>query len=338
VKAEEEVEMVQQQEKQTELTVPLKRQKQVRIAGMDLGISLDARQADRVRNSKPYQYLIRPALNRLGRSNGNGHALAPDHYRAGLVAQKPQLPVQAPATPEARAIIERISGYEWYHTIQLPHGVATPGYVDHRAQLPYYHLPEDMTGMRVLDVATFDGFWAFEFERRGADVVAIDVASTADTDIPRNWTDEFQKAGLNHEKGEGFRIASEILGSKVRKEVCSVYDVSPDRLGMFDMVFCSDLLIHLRDPLRAMESIFTVTQNFAVFADVYHPELDAFKGNALVEFTHAGKTDMWWRPSVTAYELWLHLARFSRLEEKSRFKLQSNFEHEIPKVVFHAYR
>lgn len=332
--------MIQQQEKDTRLTEPLKRQKRLHIGALDLGITLDARQADRVRKSTPYRYLIRPALDRFGASSrhGNGDGRGGSDYRAGLVAQKLWAPPSQPATPEARAIIEKISGYEWYHTIQLPHGVATPGYVDHRAQLPYYHLPEDMTGMRVLDVATFDGFWAFEFERRGADVVAVDVGSVRDTDIPRNWLDEFDRAGLDHKKGEGFRIASEILGSRVKKETCSVYDISPDRLGMFDMVFCSDLLIHLRDPLRAMESIWTVTKDFAVFADVYHPELDAFKGNALVEFTHNGKTDMWWRPSVTCYEIWLHLARFSRLEEKSRFKLQSNFEHEIPKVVFHAYR
>ena len=35
-------------------------------------------------------------------------------------------------------------------------------YVDH------YGLPERMDGMRALDVGTWDGFWAFEMERRGA--------------------------------------------------------------------------------------------------------------------------------------------------------------------------
>jgi tRNA (mo5U34)-methyltransferase len=255
-----------------------------------------------------------------------------------MPAEKPKAPMNAPNTPEATAIVEKISGYDWYHTIDLPHGVATPGYVDHRAQLDYYHLPQDMTGWRVLDVATFDGFWAFEFERRGAEVVGIDLDNTLDVDIARNWRDVAEKNMPSIKKGEGFRIASELLGSKVKREVCSVYDVSPERLGMFDMAFCSDLLIHLRDPLGAMESIWTVTKNFAIFADVYHPELDAYKDNALVEFCNAGQSDVWWRPSTTCYRLWLHLARFARVEEKARFVLESNFRSEIPKVVFHAYR
>jgi tRNA (mo5U34)-methyltransferase len=315
------------------LTVPPKRETRIKLGPIELGIAMGIEEAERVRKSLPYQYLLRPALNGLRRvvRSSNGHRLgAPATRRA------PQ--TSGPPSPEARAVLDKISDVEWYHTIDLPHGVATPGYVDHRQQLPYYSLPEDMTGMRVLDVATFDGFWAFEFERRGAEVVAIDVGSVREADIPTNWIDEFEKAGLDAPKGKGFQIAHELLGSKVQKEVCSVYDVSPKRLGKFDMAFCSDLLIHLRDPARAMESIWTVTENFAIFADVYHPQLDAFKDNALVEFTQAGQSDMWWRPSVTCYKLWLHLARFSRVEEISRFVLESNYRSEIPKVVFHAYR
>jgi tRNA (mo5U34)-methyltransferase len=320
-----------------EMTRRVKRQHQVQLGPVNVGVALGPGQAEMLRNSLPYKYVIKPALDRINGRNGHARNGAPS-YRAGFPAEKPHAPVNEPASPEAQAIIDKISGYDWYHTIRLPHGVVTPGYVDHREQLPYYNLPNDMAGMRVLDVATFDGFWAFEFERRGAEVVAIDIASTSDLDIPRNWRDVFDEKGVKLAKGEGFRIASEILQSKVRKEVCSVYDVNPDRFGMFDMVFCSDLLIHLRDPLHAMESIWTVVRDRAIFADVYHPDLEAFKDSALVEFCQAGQTDVWWRPSTTCYKLWLHLARFSRVEEQSRFVLESNFRSEIPKVVFHAFR
>jgi tRNA (mo5U34)-methyltransferase len=321
------------------LTVPLQRGKRLRVGPLEIGVSMDAEHAERLRNSVAYRRLIRPALSRFRRApkNANGHK------NTGVTASNGAVPTGAP-TPEAREIIERIAELDWYHSIDLPHGVTTPGFVDHRQQLPLYGLPEDMTGMRVLDVATFDGFWAFEFERRGADVVAIDIESLRDTDIPRNWTDEFEASKANRQKplefgfAKGFELAKDIIGSKVQKEFCSVYDVSPERLGMFDMVFCSDLLIHLRDPLHAMEAIWTVTKDFAVFGDVYHPDLDTFGQNALVEFTYAGKSDVWWRPSVACYELWLKLARFERVDEISRFVLESNFQSEIPKVVFHAYR
>jgi tRNA (mo5U34)-methyltransferase len=315
----------------------LKSEKRIQLGSVELGIAIDAPQAERIRTSALYRYLIRPALNWIGKGgNGRSNGIVPNN--TSDVSSPGATNGRSPISPEAREIIDLIADHVWYQSIELPHGVLTPGHVDHRGQLAQYHLPEDMTGMRVLDVATFDGFWAFEFERRGAEVVAIDVASTIDTDIPTNWRDEYEKAGLDKKKGEGFRIASELLGSKVEKQICSVYDLSPERLGQFDMTFCSDLLVHLRDPLRAIEAIWTVTKDMAIFADVYDPSLDSFKRAILAEFTHEGNNETWWQPSAGCYERWMQIARFSRVEEKSRFKLQSTFQDEVSKVVFHAYR
>jgi hypothetical protein len=319
-----------------------KREVAARLGPMEMSLRLDAKYASMVSKSLPYRHLIRPALRRLApkpngpRSFSTGGRLRSTTYRAGLSVERPVLLVRD-APPETREVLEKIVSYEWYHTIDLPHGVSTPGFVDHRSQLGSYALPEDMSGMRVLDVATFDGFWAFEFERRGADVVAIDLASLMDVDLPRNWRDEFEKGVPKEPKGKGFEIAKKILGSKVKKETCSVYDVSPERLGMFDMVFCSDLLIHLRDPLGAIEAIWTVTKNFAIFADVYDPTLDGHEQPAS-SFRFTGQSDVWWLPSRDVYKVWLRLARFSRIEEKSTFLLNSSFEGQICKVVFHAYR
>ncbi len=67
----------------------------------------------------------------------------------------------------------------WYHTLELAPGITTPGFFDHRPMVDRYELPESLAGKRALDVGTFDGFWAFELERRGADVVALDVDDLA---------------------------------------------------------------------------------------------------------------------------------------------------------------
>ena len=75
-------------------------------------------------------------------------------------------------------LAERIHGQRWYHTIDLGNGQVTPGWFDMRPYVKHYGLPERMDGMRVLDCGTWDGFWAFELERRGAaEVVAIDLDS-----------------------------------------------------------------------------------------------------------------------------------------------------------------
>ena len=72
----------------------------------------------------------------------------------------------------------------WYHTIDLGNGVSTPGFVDLRPFLKR-SLPRDLTGKRCLDVGTFDGFWAFAMEDRGAQsVVAIDVDDTSQLEHP----------------------------------------------------------------------------------------------------------------------------------------------------------
>jgi tRNA (mo5U34)-methyltransferase len=73
----------------------------------------------------------------------------------------------------ARGVLERVP--LWFHTFSLDGGSRyTPGVArDHRYRVPA--LPKDLRGRRVLDVGTFDGFYAFLAEARGARrVVAVD--------------------------------------------------------------------------------------------------------------------------------------------------------------------
>lgn len=313
----------------------LMKEKRINMGQFQLSVGMELERAERLRQSAAYRRVLRPALSLLegrlagrrnGHANGNGHA----------ATEFPSLDT-APS-PEARAIIDKIAGVDWYHVIDLPHGVSTPGFVDHRDQLHLYGLPDDMHGLRVLDVATYDGFWAREMERRGAEVVAIDIPTMRDVDLPRNWPDELEKAGLDMPTGAGFRIASEILGSKVQREILSVYDLAPDKLGMFDVAYCGDLLLHLRDPLKAMENIWSVVRQYAIFADVYNPDLEGIKDRPLTEFAMGDTPDMWWRPNTACLVQMLQVARFSRIEEVSRFQLKANIGRDIHKVVLRAYR
>ncbi len=65
----------------------------------------------------------------------------------------------------------------WYHSFNLPgigviDGIISLEDLEKRwASMP---LPADLTGKRVLDIGTWDGWCAFEAERRGASVVAVD--------------------------------------------------------------------------------------------------------------------------------------------------------------------
>jgi tRNA (mo5U34)-methyltransferase len=309
----------------------LAREKRVRVGSVELGITLEAKQYERLRNSRSYR-LLRPALNRLRRRTNAAHG----PYPPLEPARTPEL---SAASPEERAVLERIAGIEWYHAIDLPHGVTTPGFVDHRRQISLYGLPDDMRGMRALDVATYDGFWAFEMERRGAEVVGIDLESFAQCDFPLRLREYALSEVANKKTGLGFAAAKELLGSRVERVECSVYDLSPERVGSFDLVFLSDLLLHLRDPQRALENVFSVTRpsGCAIIADVYNPDLEGFKDVALTEFG-AFFGMRWWTPSTATLRAMLRMAGFDTIEEIARFQLTANSTSPLHKVVLKGRR
>jgi hypothetical protein len=78
----------------------------------------------------------------------------------------------------------RVAARDWYHTLELAPGVVTPGWFDLRYRPGRIDFPADLHGLRCLDVGTFDGFWAFTMERRGAaEVVALDARSGDGRDL-----------------------------------------------------------------------------------------------------------------------------------------------------------
>jgi len=80
--------------------------------------------------------------------------------------------------------LQRATSMSWYHTLELPDDVVTDGIFDLRSVVDEYRLPERLEGMRALEIGTWDGFWAFELERRGAEVVALDLDREEDLDWP----------------------------------------------------------------------------------------------------------------------------------------------------------
>jgi tRNA (mo5U34)-methyltransferase len=116
-----------------------------------------------------------------------------------------------------------------------------------RRRLRLLQIPEDLTGKTVLDIGAWDGYFSFEFERRGAKrVLAIDSFAW---DEKRDWP-----RGL-----DCFLLAREFLKSKVEYQRLDAHDLSPAAIGTFDLVFCGGLLYHLRYPLAALEKIRSVT-------------------------------------------------------------------------------
>jgi tRNA (mo5U34)-methyltransferase len=230
-------------------------------------------------------------------------------------------------------ILERARQQSWYHTLELAPGEETDGWFDLRPYVSKYGLPERMDGMRVLEVGTWDGFWAFEMERRGADVTAIDLDDERDLDWPpRRRPDRYPDTP----RGAGFELAKEILHSRVERIVCSVYDATPEELGTFDLVFCGSVLIHLRDQLLALERIAALCRDKFISAEEYDPL------SGLVPFPvsrYRADRDaavVFWQPSVRTWKRMMWSAGFEQVREHGRFKMRSREGFKVRHVVIHA--
>jgi SAM-dependent methyltransferase len=205
----------------------------------------------------------------------------------------------------------------WYHSIELAPGVVTPGRVDLRRAARRV-LPRSLAGQRCLDVGTFDGFWAFEHERRGArEVVAIDVERVDAADWPPIHRERLTAAARDFgvELGLGFAIAADALGSQVRRVPLSVYDLEPEAIGgPVDRAFIGALLLHLRDPVGALERVrgalrpggtLQVVEAVDVKLTLRHPRAPVAGFEVLTsEFT-------WWYPNLRALRGWLETAGFT---------------------------
>lgn len=194
---------------------------------------------------------------------------------------------------------QEIAAHDWYHTLELPSGVLTPGWSDLRKTIESLPFPPDLSGARCLDIGTFDGFWAFSMERRGAsEVVAIDVIDPRGWDWPRNSAPETMQA-LDRRKagGTGFELAHRAFNSKVERHELSVYDLDPDRHGRFDFIYVGSILLHLRDPIRALERVAAVATGDVLIVDAVGLAASLLRRRPLAELDGLGRP-WWWKPNA----------------------------------------
>ncbi len=189
----------------------------------------------------------------------------------------------------------------WHHTIDLGHGVITPGGGgDTSHGLRRIGLPEDLSGKTVIDIGAWDGFYSFECERRGASrVVAADLYV---------WRQpEFGKTG--------FEVARRALGSGVEDREIDVFDISPATVGTFDVVLFLGVLYHLRDPYGGLAHAASVARDLLIvethvdFLDQPRPAV-AFYPRAEL----AGDATNWCGPNVPALVAMLGTLGFSEVE------------------------
>ena len=145
--------------------------------------------------------------------------------------------MQGPQLSEGE-IASLFEGAHWHQRWELAPGVFTPGVNDTARLMDRAQVPADLSGLRVLDIGTYNGCCAFECERRGAsEVVALDI--------------------MNPER-TGFSRLHAMLDSRAEYVRASAYELDPERHGSFDLVLFFGVLYHLRYPHLALDRIRTV--------------------------------------------------------------------------------
>lgn len=145
----------------------------------------------------------------------------------------------------------------WYQVMDVPGHGTMPGRWDLRETADAYLGNVDFQGKRVLELGTASGFFCFHMESKGADVVAVDLSPDHSWDVLLSPSDDEQAIRRTMRAGQqklnnAFWLGHRAYNSKARFVHSTVYDV-PEELGQFDIVTLCAILLHLRDPLLALQ-------------------------------------------------------------------------------------
>ncbi len=206
-------------------------------------------------------------------------------------------------TPEQ--LEAEVAKIRWYHTIDLGSGVVTPGVFRTTDTLKRLALPESLKGLTVLDVGAWDGFYSFEAERRGARRVLA--------------TDHFCWSGEGWGTKAGFDLARTVLKSKVEDTDIDVLDLSPERVGMWDVVLFLGVLYHMRNPMLALERVASVTRQRLILET--HVDM-LWRSRPALAFYAGAELDRdptnWFGPNIGAVLAMLKVVGFDHVMVVSR--------------------
>jgi SAM-dependent methyltransferase len=155
----------------------------------------------------------------------------------------PPLPTPTEADPDERdrlaARVEELAPWA-QGPFSLPGGLVAGE--DGRDQRRWIELgreiPDDLSGLRVVDVGCGAGYDSFELARRGADQV-----------LGCEWTPAIEQA----------RFLEGVYGTGASFAAIGWEDLDPDRHGTFDLVHCDGVLQRVAAPMRLLGRLWRIT-------------------------------------------------------------------------------
>jgi len=215
----------------------------------------------------------------------------------------------------------QIAAYPWYHSIDLGHGVVTPG----TKPLPVCAAEAsaifdrvDLSGRSVLDVGAWNGLFSFEAKRRGAARVLA--------------TDSYCWAHPHFRGHETFKLARAQLDLPVDALEIDVAQLSRDSVGEFDVVLFLGVFYHRYDPIEALARVAALARDLLVvethlaLRKVHQPAMAFYPRHEL----NRDATN-WWGPNEYCVDALLRGHGFTEVEMAAH-------PTDANRAIFHAWR
>lgn len=205
----------------------------------------------------------------------------------------------------------RIDEIKWFHRIDLPTdegevlttpGVLTAEHCSEEAATHRFGIPEDLSGLRVLDVGAHQGYFSFLAHKRGAKVTAVEPNQGDGDNI------------------KGFELANEVLGCKIslNKSNLRHYNIClPER--KYDVVFYFGVLYHVTAPIDELKYLSQVTKEggYALIETAISHSIkmgESFIPVWQLKPGHDNDPTNYWYPSIEGLESALSIVGFKRVD------------------------
>ena len=223
-------------------------------------------------------------------------------------------------TMSNQALLDEARSLAWVYSIDLGHGLVTAGLVPRDALESQASIvfSENIAGKSVIDIGCWDGYLATEAARRGAARVLA--------------TDDFVwRTGMSLRRNA--ELAAELVApGVVEVRQIDVMDISPDTVGVHDVVILTGVLYHMRHPLLALERAASVCSDMMILETQIdatsepRPAMIFYPGREL-----ADDPTNWWGPNIPCIEAMLRDRGFSEIRHTPRPGVPQ-------REIFHARR
>lgn len=225
-------------------------------------------------------------------------------------------------------ILDGIASRTWFHHVQLPYGLVTPGTREADAWTTY-KLPERLDGLRILDIGAWDGQFSFEAERRGAShVTAMDLWGNNPTS---------SEPGSMGQGWDNFSFCHAALNSRVEVVNRNVYDLIPSH-GPFDVILFLEVLYHLQNPVLGLQRVASVLAPGGLLCMESWIDAEFIEEPAAMFYPGAELNNdptNWWGPNIKCVQSMAVAAGFSTCE-LVWFRHDVHFGGRGKRACFHA--